>query len=757
MRTAALLASALFVPLTVPALQAQTPAPPAQAVLRIPRLQMPPDVNDFLDMEPSAATTSAMARVDRFTQRWPADGEPARMRTIVYLGYTDTALHVVFLAFDPDPSALRAHLIRREEVFTVNDDAVELRLDTFGDRRQSYYFVANPLGVQLDAAWPEFEGRYDESFDVAWESRGQRTSQGFVVSMTIPFKSVRFKAGDLQEWGIYVGRWVPRTGEWIFWPQISNRQQSLLSQMARLEGLQGITRGRGAQLIPYASSRAFKALDGRAPGGPAFVKDRLDADLGVDAKFVMRDVVLDVTVNPDFSQVESDAPQVTTNQRFEVFFPEKRPFFLENAGYLQTPLNLLFTRRLGDPRAGARLTGKIGAWTAGALAADDEAPGILADRHDSAHGRSTWAGVGRVSRRITTQSSVGGLFTQRTFDGRENTVGAVDTRFRIGRVWSAEGQIAASRWAARASAPDLGSAYLFSLSRTGRTVTAATRLEGASEDFISELGFIPRTDFHRASQNITYTARPASTVSDWGPSLHLERVWAHDGTPLDWRARPSLSFNLVRSTTVNAFVERSRVVLRTGDALNVSHPQTLDPDTWGVNASTSPKPAWSISGSLSGGRAINLSPAGGRLPETGEHLNLRLGLGLRPLTPLRIDNTWLRTDLSLADGRAFRNDIVRSRWAWQFTREWSLRVIAQYDSTRTDRALTTIRPRRNLNADVLLTRLLNPWTALYVGYNGNAQNVELLESGGVRSLRPTHGLSSDAWQVFVKWSHLLRW
>jgi hypothetical protein len=757
MRTAALLVSCLFIPLTVPALYAQTTAPPAPEVLRIPRLQAPPDLSDFLDMEPSVATTSAMARVDRFTQRWPADGEPARMRTTVYLGYTDAALHVVFLAFDPDPSALRAHLIRREEVFTVNDDAVELRLDTFGDRRQSYYFVANPLGVQLDAAWPEFEGRYDESFDVAWESHGRRTSQGFVVSMTIPFKSVRFKAGDVQDWGIYLGRWIPRTGEWIFWPQISNRQQSLLSQMARLEGLQGITRGRGAQVIPYASSRAFRALDGRAPGGPAFVNDRLDADLGVDAKLVMRDVVLDFTVNPDFSQVESDAPQITTNQRFEVFFPEKRPFFLENAGYLQTPLNLLFTRRLGDPRAGARVTGKVGGWTIGALAADDEAPGIVADRQDAAHGRSTWAGVGRVSRRITTQSSVGALFTQRTFNGRENTVGAVDTRFRIGRVWSAEGQLAASRWAAPESAPDVGSAYLFSLSRTGRTVTAATRLEGASADFTSELGFIPRTDFHLASQHVTYTARPASTVSDWGPTLHFERIWAHDGTPLDWRARPSLSFNLVKSTTFEAFVEQSRVVLRPDDVLNVRHPMTFDPSTWGVSASSSPKPAWSISGSFAGGRAINLSPAGARLPETGEHLNVRLALGLRPLTPLRIDNTWLGTELSLPDGRAFRTDIVRSRWAWQFTREWSLRVIAQYDSTRTDSALTTIRPRRNLNADVLLTRLLNPWTALYVGYNGNAQNVELLESGGVRSLRRTHGLSSDAWQVFVKWSHLLRW
>lgn len=720
----------------------------------------PPDFDDFLDMQPSETTAASMNRVDGFVQRWPADGQPARIRTTAFLGYTDDALHVVFLAFDPDPSALRAHLIRREEVFSVNDDAVELRLDTFGDRRQSYYFVANPLGVQLDAAWPELEGRYDESFDVVWHTRGQRTPQGFVVWMTIPFKSVRFRPAEVQTWGIYLGRWVPRTGEWAFWPHISHRQQSLLSQMARLEGLQGITAGRGAQIIPYATTRSFKALDAAAPGGPAFVRDRVDGVIGVDAKLVVRDaVVLDVTANPDFSQVETDAPQITTNQRFEVFFPEKRPFFLENAGLLTTPINLLFTRRIRDPRVGGRVTGKVGSWTVGGLVTDDEAPGLIVEPGHPSSGRSTWAGVGRVSRRLSPQANVGALVTHRGFDGRENTIGAIDTNLRLGKVWSAAAQWAASRWISRrGEAVENGSAYVLSLARGGRTVTATTRIEGASQDFVSELGFVPRVDFHQASQSVTYTARPASTLNDWGQTLLVERVWSDDGTPLDWRARPSIDFNFTRSSNVSAFVERSRITLRPSDAPNVSAAFRVDPNTWGFTASTSPRPAWSLAANLVFGDAVNFDPAGTHRPDTGAHMTARITAGLRPLTPLRIDNTWLRTQLRMHEGRAFVTDIVRTRWAWQFTREWSLRVIAQYESTERDPQLTTIAPRRNVNIDVLLTRLLNPWTALYVGYNGNAQNIELIGlADGGRAIRRTDALAPDSWQVFVKWSHLLRW
>src|SRR5687768_5549146 len=276
---------------TVPAFAEQSPATPVQALV-IPKIPFAPPFESFATMRPAPDIVGGMVKVENFTQRWPDDGKPERFKTVAYLGFTDEALHVVYLAFDPDPSALRAHLIRREEVFTVNDDEVELRLDTYGDRQQSYYFVSNPFGVQLDAAWPEVGGAYDESFDLVWHSRGMRTPEGFVVAMEIPFRSLRFRPAAEQHWGIYLGRWIPRTGEWNFWPPISNRQQSYLAQMARLDGIRDVNRGRGLQLIPYSSYRAFRALDQRDRSRPAFVRDLADPSIGVDAKVILRDAVV---------------------------------------------------------------------------------------------------------------------------------------------------------------------------------------------------------------------------------------------------------------------------------------------------------------------------------------------------------------------------------------------------------------------------------------------------------------------------------
>jgi hypothetical protein len=742
-----------------PALAGQAAAAAPLPTLVIPRLESAPALESFATMRPAPEAVHGMVKVENFIQRWPDDGKPERFRTVAYLGYTEDALHVVYLAFDPDPAALRAHLVRREEVFTVNDDEVELRLDTYGDRRQSYYFVTNPLGVQLDAAWPEIGGQYDESFDLVWHSRGIRTAEGFVVAIAIPFRSLRFRPTAEQQWGIYLGRWIPRTGEWNFWPPISNRQQSYLAQMARLDGIRNVSRGRGLQLIPYSSYRAFRALDQRDRSRPASVRDLADPSAGVDAKFVIRDaLVVDATVNPDFSQVESDAPQITANQRFEVFFPEKRPFFLENAGFLQTPINLLFTRRIADPQLGGKMTGRAGAWSVGTLVTDDEAPGKRVPPSDPASGSRAWVGAARVSRNLFGQSSAGALVTHRTAGGRVNTVSAVDSRIRLARVWTVDGQLAVSRLeATSAAAAQSGSAYLVALSRNGRTVTARTEIDGRSAGFATDLGFVPRLDVHEITQTFSYTARPAKTLTDWGPSATLERAWAHDGTPLDWRARPAINFNFRRSTSFSAFTEASHVTLRPGDAANVVTALQLRPSLWGVTAGTSPRAAWGASVNYSAGEGINFTPAASLQPALGDQANLRLSVSVRPLTPLRIENTWLRSALVMPGSRAFVSNIVRTQWAWQFTREWSLRFIGQYEAVVTDPSQSSLAPRRNLNADVLLTRLVNPWTAVYVGYNGNAQNIELLEDPMGARLRRTDALERDAWQIFVKWSHLLRW
>src|SRR5919106_772797 len=235
------------------------------------------------------------------------------------------------------------------------------------DRERAYVFMANPLGVQLDGIVTE--GQDDDlRFDAVWHTEGRITQNGYVVRMVIPFRNLRFPNASAQRWGIALARITPRDGEESYWPAVTKRVQGLVPQFATLHGLADISPARNVQVNPYTTLARARFLDEDAA---AFRTDG-DQALGVDAKAVVRDALtLDVTVNPDFSQVETDDPQVTINERFQVFFPEKRPFFIENAGYFQTPVNLLFSRRIVDPGAGLRLTGKVGPWAVGAIAIDD--------------------------------------------------------------------------------------------------------------------------------------------------------------------------------------------------------------------------------------------------------------------------------------------------------------------------------------------------------------------------------------------------
>ncbi len=358
------------------------PAPrPALATpsLTIPRLATGPVLEDFLSMKPQGEIAQQMAKVTGFVQRDPHDGEKVSEETAAYLGYDQKNLYVVFVCFD-DPKKVRARLSRREDIY--DDDEVEVMLDTFHDRRRAYAFQTTPLGVQWDAIWSEatrdeISGNFDTSFDTVWDSKGKVTSRGYVVWIAIPFKSLRFPSAKQQEWGLILYRGITRKNEDAFWPQVSYKIAGRLGQAATLYGLEGISPGRSIELIPYGIMRGFRGLDQRDPYNPFFQKADAQGQIGMDAKFVIRDhFVLDMTANPDFSQVESEDPQITVNQRFEVYFPEKRPFFLENEDYFRTPLDLFFTRNIQDPSAGIRLTGKEGPYSIGLMATDDRGPGL---------------------------------------------------------------------------------------------------------------------------------------------------------------------------------------------------------------------------------------------------------------------------------------------------------------------------------------------------------------------------------------------
>jgi hypothetical protein len=298
----------------------------------IPRVDRPPILDDFLDMEAVPALHGKLARVEGFVQREPRDGDPASQRTIVYFGYDDRKLYLVFLAFDSQPGLIRARMTRRENIY--DDDLVGVMLDSFHDQRRAFSFACNPLGIQLDRLYAEGSG-FDDSFDTLWDSQGRLTPQGYVVWMAIPFRSLRFPTSG-KSWGLIFQRFIPRVNENSFWPRVTSRIDGLLNQEGTLDGLERISPGRNIQVAPYGVFRSFRTLDNRDPLHP-FLDKKSDSRVGFESKVVLKDrLVFDLAVNPDFSQVESDDPQVTVNQRFEVFFPEKRQFFLENASFFLT-------------------------------------------------------------------------------------------------------------------------------------------------------------------------------------------------------------------------------------------------------------------------------------------------------------------------------------------------------------------------------------------------------------------------------------
>src|SRR5204862_210069 len=313
--------------------------------LQIARAAQPPELEDFVRGD---TARPGGAVVGDFRQRDPGDGTPAGAPTTAYLSYDDANLYVVFVCRDR-PALVRAGLAKREEI--ASDDGVSLYLATFGDRKHAYLFAANPLGVQADALVTEGQDD-DYSFDAVWQADGRVTADGYVLRLAIPFRSLRFPRTPAQRWGIALARYIRRNNEESYWPYITKRLAGLVPQFGTLDGLTDISPGRNLQAIPYGAFTGARFLDTQVP---AF-RTASDRRLGLDMKGVIRDALtLDATVNPDFSQVESDEPQVTINERFETFFPEKRPFFIENAGYFQTPVNLFFSRRITDPGAGERV------------------------------------------------------------------------------------------------------------------------------------------------------------------------------------------------------------------------------------------------------------------------------------------------------------------------------------------------------------------------------------------------------------------
>ncbi len=727
-----------------------------------------------MEMKPSPALEGRMAKADAFLQLEPKDGAAPVNRTEVYLGYDQQNLYAVWVAFAREPGTLRAQMSRRDSV-EFEQDVVALYLDTFNDRLRAYNFLANPQGVQTDAIWTDPYDR-DPSFDTVWHAEGQRNGKGYVVLMTIPFKSLRFPPGSQQTWGLLLQRWAPHDGENSFWPPLSTQVQGRLSRTARLEGLDGISSGRSMQIMPYGVFRAFRELDTRDPALATFDSRRAQVDGGVDAKFVLKDsLVLDVTLNPDFSQVESDQPQTTVNQRFEVFFPEKRPFFLENAGFFRTPINLLFTRRIADPQFGLRATGKIGHTAIGALLVDDQSPGRIVSENDANAGERAYFGVLRVSHEFREQSSIGFIATDRELrpnsgstcgelrcQAVSNRVGGVDGNIKINDNWRTSFQAVTSSTDSLDGTHLAGQSYLARLEHEGRHWIYNVEYHDTGRGFRTLPGFFRRTDYRRESHFVQYRFRPENKIVQWwGLGFFHLASWDHAGERLDLNNQPTLAIQFQRQSFLEYGHGIRRERLRPVDFSELTSSQDFDTSYDFLAVFSNYFRVVNLRGSLEMLQGINFAPPSGQAPFAADQTFADVGATIRPFDKLTIENSYLLNRLrERASGRSvFNNHILRSKWSYQYNKRLSFRTIFQYESTLANSVLTSLKTTKNFNADFLATYLVQPGTAIYVGYNSNLQNLDRslgFDPDGKNLLRTRNRFLNDGRQIFVKVSYLFR-
>jgi hypothetical protein len=766
----------------VPPLEARdnhaAPTPPeAFATLHIPKLEQGPTIDDFAGMQPSAAFAGKMLKIDRFLQRDPKDGSPISQKTEAYLGYTDKNLYVVCVCFDSEPGRIRARRVRRELI--NDDDQFGFVIDTFHDKQHAVFFYQNPLGIQQDGIWSDQQPDY--SFDMLWKSEARLNPQGYVAFFEIPFKSLRFPRTPNQTWGIFFERDIKRNNEYSFYPHITSNAQGFLSQETQMDGLREISPGRNLQFIPYASVRGFRALDDRDPANAHFHGKHIEPRLGLDAKAVIKDAfVLDATVNPDFAQVESDEPQVTVNQRFEVFFPEKRPFFLENSGFFDTPMQLVFTRRIADPEYGVRLTGKVGPWAVGALFADDKSPGGSVPTYNPMTDRKAYYTILRASHDIGKESSIGFIYTDRELHTApqtlctdnpcivgSNRVGGLDFKFKLSPKWSLQGQGVLSHTKFDDGTHKGGPAYWWYLERSSRKAEVNSLYQDTAANFETDTGFFRRPDIRRFSNFAMYRFRPEGKHLVWhGPSIFTINNWDHSGTRLEWFANVNYRWIFQRQTDFGFFTNLGHERLRPADYTALLANKDYAHRHSGMFFECAYFKQVNINGEIGFGTDTNYDTQVGP-PVLSNSSYATIGATVRPLKSLTIDNTYLLTRLEdLHTGaNIFNNHIIRSKWNYQFTRELSLRVIGQYSAvlsnygTPEQPGLSSLPPAKNLNADVLVTYLLHPGTAIYVGYNSNLQNLNpalgLDPNGNLRLTQ--NGFINDGRQFFVKVSYLFRY
>jgi len=712
-----------------------------------------------IDAELNDSGWKTAARAANFFEREPGDNTKPEVETEALITYDNHNLYVAFVCYD-DPAAIRATMCQRDQF--NGDDAVCLLIDTYGDASWAYEFFVNPYGIQKDRLWTSVGGEgggfEDIGYDLIWKSAAQITASGYQVEMAIPFASLRFPNQEVQTWKVDFWRNRPRESfKQYSWSARDRNEQCWPCQWGTVEGIRNVHPGKGIEILPTVVAYQSGNLHYFSERDVRFRNKNPDGELSLGGKYsVSSDVTIEAAINPDFSQIESDAAQIDVNTTIALFYPERRPFFQEGSDIFRTLFNSFYTRMINDPQFTAKVTGRMGRTSIGYLGALDENTPYMIPLEEATlvinSGRST-VNILRGSRTFGDNSMLGFIVTDRRLDGDgSGTVAALDGRVRLSRNYSIDGQFIASHtkepqdtlltsglgglefnYGKRTVHFDgesfYGSAFITRFNRSARNWNFFVDYNQVSPSYRTETGYDPWVDYRNLTVWSGYNIYPKSGIFDRiTPQAHTYRKWNFDGVSKIEENNLGVNGQMkIAQTHFGVFFSRN----------SESWSGVEFDDLWMIDLDLGSRLSdqFGFDFNLHHGRGV----ARYRLVK-GDETSLYASLILKPLDRLVIEpNLNFAQSHHIDTGEEiFYGYITRTRIQYQANRELSLRLVVQYNDFS-----------QSWDIDPLITYRVSSFSVLYVGSTYDYGNI-----AEDSSIEPRWKMTSR--QFFMKLQYLFQ-
>jgi hypothetical protein len=689
-------------------------------------------------------------KIGNFTEFEPREGKKPPVETEVFICYNNNNIYFGFICYDDDTSKIRATLAPHDEI--ANDDFIWIIVDPFNDLQKAYMFAVNPYGVQGDG-YISNTGEGDSKFDTNWKANAKIFEDRWEGEIAIPFKSILFPIKSSRGWAFQFLRMRPRDTQEIFsWAPLSHNNPSFLAQTGYLHISKGLSERRIISFLPYSIiSHSGNITNSQNP--EVFQNERTSGRIGISGKYTeSSNLVLNWAINPDYSQIETDAPQIDVNASCALYYLEKRPFFMEGSDIFTSPINVIYTRSINDPNGTLKFIGKLKRTSIGYITAyDKHTPWIVPFRDYSfpvTSEKNSFSNILRIKQSILKDSYIGFLATSRDmknsysrvtgFDGNIRFLTNYNFIFQGLKSWTKEPGdttlFAGYSWlnfGKYTSAFDgekfNGEAYKLELSRGTRYWNFDIWYSAFSPTFRADNGFISRNDFKKVGMWTDLEFHPNKWIFEKiSPQIEIWRRYDYIGNFRKEYIYPSFNITFKKQTTVSLFYTLSSEVFR----------DTKFKDIWTTGGQISTDFSKFVSGGIWGqfGKGINYyaSPV-----DLGDIRDISLWLTLKPTSRFSSSFSSERYWLWQSEGGKEIYDVTvfQNKTSYQFTKYFSIRLVTQYQSDS-----------KNIGIYPLISFEPNPFTEFYLGSNHTLNKFD----------RP-YGYKESERRIFVKFRYLFEY